>query len=551
MPGSRLWAVVVLSFGLSACGGGGGGGGGDAQEAPSPPALDPMGATAAARFLTQATFGPTLAEIQALGARFDFENWFAAQRAAPVSLEYPAVRAVAAPGEFVDPRFRMEKWFRDAVQGQDQLRQRMAFALSEILVVSDVSGALENEAPMLAAYNDILARNALGNFRTLLGEVTLSQAMGHYLSMFQNQKPDPADGIRADENYAREIMQLFTVGLENLNSDGSGRGTPTYTQADVENLARVFTGWSYPNGTRPDSFYFVRNAPSNLPMQAYPSFHDTDAKTILGGTLIPAGQTPQQDLDQALDTLFNHPNVGPFIGRQLIQRLVTSNPSPMYVQRVAAVFDNNGSGVRGDLYAVSRAILLDTEARQGHLASPQTFGKVREPLIRVTHLWRAFSAVNRDGRVEYEHPQEDLGQAPMRSPSVFNFFRPRYQPGGPITEQGLVAPEFQIINENTVTSTTNRLGTMASLYRSTGGGTARFASRLDVAVNYTPWEARAADVPGLISDLDLVFLAGQMSDAMRSSLVTYVSQMPANDPGARVYEAVNLIIGSPQYAVQR
>lgn len=511
-----------------------------------------MGVKSAARFLNQATYGPTLAEINSLGARADFEAWFTAQRAATISLEYATVRAAAPPGSYVDASVRMEKWFRDAVQGQDQLRQRMAFALSEIMVVSDTSSALEGETPMLAAYYDILARNALGNYRALLEEVTLSQAMGHYLSMFQNQKPDPANGIRADENYAREVMQLFTVGLENLNLDGSGKGTPTYEQADIENLARVFTGWSFPNGSSDENFFYVLTPPaSNAPMKVYPNFHDTSAKTIIGNVVIPAGQTPEQDLKLALDTLFNHPNVGSFIGRQLIQRLVTSNPSPTYVARVATVFNNNGSGVRGDLYSVARAILLDPEARSGDTGAPQTFGKLREPLLRVTQLWRAFSGVARNGKLDYAFPETDLGQAALRSASVFNFFRPRYQPAGPITDSGLVAPEFQITNESTITSTTNLLGFQSSVYRGVGGGTARLYGAGEISLDLSTWEPKAAIVPGLISDLDLLLMSGQMPDAMRATLTAYVSDIPSDEPGSRVSEAVNLIIGSPQYAVQR
>lgn len=509
-----------------------------------------MGAAAASRFLSQATFGPSLSEIRALGDRSSFEAWFSAQRSAEPSFQFTTVHDSAPPGEFIPQYVRIDHWFRNAVHGPDQLRQRMAFALSEIMVASDASGALVNRAAMLAAYNDVLVRNALGNFRTLLEEVTLSQAMGRYLSMFQNQKPDPANGIRSDENYAREVMQLFTIGLENLNIDGTGQGTPTYVQADIENLARVLTGWSYP-GTRPEHFYFTPEDRPELPMRAYPAFHDYSAKTLLRNTPVPAGLTPEQDLDLALDTLFNHPNVGPFIGRQLIQRLVTSNPSPAYVARVAGVFNNNGNGVRGDLYAVARAILLDPEARHGHETNPETFGKLREPLLRVTHLWRAFGGISVEGGNQYPYPESDLGQAPLRSPSVFNFFRPRYQPTGALADAGLVAPEFQITNESTITSTTNVLGYFAGIYRDSQGGTAPYYPTYAVGVDYRSWEARAADPAALVADLDLVFLAERMPPAMRTALVDYLAQVPASAPGERVFDAVNLVIGSPQYAVQR
>lgn len=541
------WGLAALCAGLVACGGGGGGSAG--SSTPVPPDPDAMGTAAASRFLAQATFGPSMSEIIALGDRATFDAWFAAQRSATPSLEFAKVYATAPPDQFIPQEVRLDYWFRNAVRGPDQLRQRMAFALSEIMVVSDASGALDGRAAMLAAYYDILVRNALGDFRTLLKEVTLSQAMGHYLSMFQNQKPDPVAGIRSDENYAREVMQLFTVGLENLNLDGTGKGTPTYVQSDIENLARVFTGWSYPGAGA--HFEYTTQEHPDLPMQVYTEFHDYTAKTIIGNTSIPAGNTPQQDLDQALNTLFNHPNVGPFIGRQLIQRLVTSNPSPAYVARVAAVFNDNGSGARGDLYAVARAILLDPEARHGQETNPQTFGKLREPLIRVTHLWRAFGGISRDGGNDYAFPEQDLGQAPLRSPSVFNFFRPRYQPTGALATAGLVAPEFQITNESTITSTTNVLGYFAGIYKANSGDTQHFYPSEQPSVDYRSWESRAADPAGLVADLDLVFLANQMPSAMRTALSNYIATVPANQPAQRVFDAVNLVLGSPQYAVQR
>ena len=516
-----------------------------------------MGSKPAARFLTQATFGPKLEEIRALGDRASFDAWFTAQRSAPISLELPYLRARDAAGDDVYQDTRVEAWWRNAVNGPDQLRQRMAFALSEIMVVSDAATALEGEAEMLAAYYDILSRNALGNYRTLLEEVTLSQAMGYYLSMFQNQKPDPDNGIRADENYAREIMQLFTVGLDQLNLDGSirrdgaGQAIPTYSQSDIQNLARVFTGWSYPGGTDEYDFYYVPNAAPELPMQAYALFHDDGAKTIINNTAIPAGGTAVQDLDLALDALFNHPNVGPFIGRQLIQRLVTSNPSPGYVLRVAQAFNNNGSGVRGDLYAVVRAVLLDTEARNGHVTAPDTFGKLREPLLRVTQLWRAFNASSRNGKFNYSYPEQSLGQAPLRSPSVFNFFRPRYQPVGALADAGLVAPEFQITNETTITATGNDLYYLSSSFTDSRGGTTQYLGEGDTYLDFRPWETRAANPQALLDDLDLLLLSGGMSAAMRQTLTDYVEQVPLNEPGSRVHDVVNLIVGSSQYAIQR
>ena len=257
-------------------------------------------------------------------------------------------------------------------------------------------------------------------------------------------------------------MQLFTVGLAELNLDGtvrtdaSGDPIPTYGQSDIVNLARVFTGWSYPGGTTTQDFIDYPSSDPAAPMDPYETFHDDEAKVIIGNTALPAGQTARQDLEDALDTLFNHPNVGPFIGKQLIQRLVTSNPSPAYVRRVAQVFNNNGSGVRGDLFAVAKAILLDEEARNGHTTDPENFGKLREPIIRLVHLWRVFEARDGRNRYGYRFPEEEFGQAPLRSPSVFNFFRPTFSPVGALRNAGLLAPEFQITNETTIVTLANR-----------------------------------------------------------------------------------------------
>jgi uncharacterized protein (DUF1800 family) len=403
----RHWRSAWLALLLAACGGGGGGDNGTptgntaADPTPPPATAAPTPAPAglrtgvesksdAARFLTQATFGPTLADIDALAVDGSFDAWLDAQRALPPSLQLPYLREQRAAGTVLNRNHRMEAWWRNALTAPDQLRQRMAFALSEILVVSDEDPVLGIRPEGVAYYYDLLTQHALGNYRELLEAVTLSPAMAHYLSMFGNRRPDPSIGLRADENYARELMQLFTVGLVELNPDGTprlggdGKTLPTYSQADIENLARVFTGWSWVA----DGFW--TNAPNwTAPLQPDARYHDSDAKTIIGGARIPAGLDARAELERALDTLFAHDNLGPFLGQQLIQRLVTSNPSPAYVARVAAVFDDNGRGERGDLYAVARAILLDPEARDGHRSAPRTFGKLREPLLRVSALWRA------------------------------------------------------------------------------------------------------------------------------------------------------------------
>jgi uncharacterized protein (DUF1800 family) len=368
--------------------------------------------------------------------------------------------------------------------------------------------------------------------------------MGLCLNMFGNRKADATLGTHADENFARELMQLFTVGLVRLNADGStqygadGKPLPTYSQTDVEQLARALTGWGFPGGN------FVWGTPQwTVPMAPTDSYHDSGAKTIIGNTSIPAGLGADAELDMALDTLFHHPNVGPFIGRQLIQRLVTSNPSPAYVARVAAAFDDNGRGVRGDLLAVAKAILLDPEAR-----TPGT-GKLREPLLRVTQLWRLFDARAGDGLYDFFLPDAVFAQAPLRSPSVFNFYRPDYQPPGELTEARLAAPEMQILNESTVNSGGTALTFMGYLWRSSRGTSAPDDG--SITLDFTPWEPLAADPDALVERLDLALTGAQSSAAVRSLIADYVAAIPADQVEKRIGDATDLLLHAPQAVVQR
>jgi uncharacterized protein (DUF1800 family) len=417
-------------------------------------------------------------------------------------------------------------------------------------------------------YYDVLVNNALGNYRTLLDQVTLSPGMGEFLAMMRNDEPNAATGVHADQNYAREVMQLFTVGLVKLNIDGSvqvdgnGNPIPTYAGVDVLNLANVFTGWSSPatttTGTAESNWLYSLTETS--PMIAYPAHHDEEAKTIIGGVAIPAGGSAAADLKVALDTLFNHPNVGPFISQQLIQRLVTSNPSPAYIQRVATVFNNNGQGVRGDLLAVAKAILTDPEAVAPGV---NTYGKLREPLIRLTNLWRAFSASNSLGQLnEFSIINQGINffaEFPLQSPSVFNFFRPDYEQSGPLTSAGMVAPEFQITNESTLVQTSNWLQIQSYQFID-GTGTvhsgpdysqAGSLTSTSVMLHTASWEAIAGSPANMVDQMNVVLMAGQMPSAMRTALIGYATAIPATSPGSRVAETAELIISSPQYAVQR
>jgi len=534
----------------------------------------------AARFLNQATFGATLESIEQLRAD-GYRNWIRKQWGKRPSSHLAYLDALGLPENQVWQLWRMGAWFTLAVTAEDQLRQRVAWALSQIWVISDESGYLHGRTRAMAHYYDLLLQQSAGNYRQLMEDITLNPLMGVYLSMFQNQRANPDTGILPDENYAREIMQLFSIGLVELNPDGTpvldinGQPVPTYGQDDIKALARVFTGWTRNGWDNGDGicawweFLYHGDDEGLLPMEpcevtspsvsASYNFHDTDAKVLFSSVNFPAGQDARQDLAMALDVLFNHPNVGPFIGKQLIQRLVTSNPSPAYVARVAAVFDDNGQGVRGDLAAVVEAILLDDEARNGHLAQPNQFGKLREPLLRQTHLWRALGGVpQRYDDYQDGNPEGVFGQAPLRAPSVFNFYRPDYSPDGPLQAAGLLAPEFQILGSATATSTANRFWYL-TLYNQ-GQWLGKPADDLNwqtgVALDLAPLAPLAADVNTLLDRLDLVLLSGQMSAGMRSILAGYLNTLPYTEAGipdgySRVLEAVYLIITSPEYAVQR
>lgn len=380
---------------------------------------------------------------------------------------------------------RIDAFFNHAVNGDDQLRQRVVYALSQIMVVSE-NGGLSNEAAGLAYYYDLLGIHAFGNFRELMQAVTLNPSVGVYLSMLGNEKPNTALNIRPDENYARELMQLFTIGLVELNIDGSvvtqgSQPVPTYNREIIEGFAHVFTGWTFASSPR------FENPRRNLlePMQAFEDFHDQGEKKLLNNVVLPANQTAQQDLDDALDNIFAHDNVAPFISKQLIQRLVTANPSPAYVARVARVFNNNGVGTKGDMRAVIKAILLDSEARGSNN------GKLVEPLNRLIRLWRAYGASADNGRYIFPNPEDFFGQAPLRSPSVFNFYSPSYAPSGELTEAGLVSPEMEITNETTVASTNDILAIAVFSFNTSnpdGESTAisiDFSEHLDVSSDAT------------------------------------------------------------------
>ena len=530
---------------------------------------------AAARFLAQATFGPTLGDIARV-RQLGYPGWLDEQFAATPSYHLAYLDELGPNTVYeLGQGARMEAWFMSALGGQDpfnpalvhrdQLRQRVAFALSEILVVSDQNPTLNGLPDSLASYYDVLVRNAFGNYRQLLEEVTLHPAMGVYLSAQGNRKPDPALNIRPDENFARESMQLFSIGLVQLNPDGTpllnaaGAQIPTYDQFTVKGFAHVYTGWNLA-GCEDTPFdqcwYYDHDAPAwRSPMSPYDAQHDSAGSkqllkypgVALANGVLPAGGNARSDLKAALDNVFRHPNVGPFIGRQLIQRLVTSNPTPAYVQRVAEAFNNNGAGVRGDLKAVVRAILLDPEARQ--LAPPSAdYGKVREPILRLTHGWRALDARTGTGRMSEYNPAAYLSQAPLGAPSVFNFFSPNYKPTGELATLGMSAPELQLANDNLIPSTQNAFGDEIFHYYL---GNPEVGPH-DISVNLARDMPLAATPSALVDRYDLLFLSGQMSPDMRQSLLARLNAID-NDNGGRdrVQEALYFIINSPEYIVQK
>ena len=524
-----------------------------ASPAPATPApATPTNITMAeaARFLQQAQFSSTDADIAAVQAK-GYAAWLDEQMSArsyTSGWDWLVSQGYRQYGIRFNQHYADHMIWNQLIAAPDAVRKRVALAWSEIFVVS--TSTIEGHWPSfaMAAYWDLLNQHAFGNYRQLLEAITLNPAMGAYLNTRGNKKAD-GSGRVPDENYAREVMQLFSIGLYDLNADGTLRGgapRETYGPSDVSNLARIFTGYDL---NSPNREHETDPQPFRVPMVLNASDHSPEPASFLGQT-VGSGDGASR-LRLALDILFNHPNVGPFIGRQLIQRLVTSDPSPAYVGRVAAAFNNNGAGQRGDLRAVTRAVLLDPEARQDPSLKGTTWGKLREPMIRFVQWARTFGATSADGKWilwDMSDASTQLGQSPLRSPSVFNFFRPGYvPPGTELARRGQTAPEFQLTNENSVAGYINFMhGVIAWGY-----GAA--ASRISVP-DYTREMALVNDPAALVDRLNLLLAGGQLSAATLTTIRNAITTInPGSDWGrkTRVWSAIVLVMACPEYLVQK
>jgi uncharacterized protein (DUF1800 family) len=543
LPCLRALPAVGAPVALTSCGGGTPTPTPTGTPTPTPVAVVMTGAEAS-RFLAQATTGASKADITSLQAS-SYSAWLDTQ----LGMARPSRfwDFLTSNGYNVFANRYGELGFDAAMWGSligsgDTLRQRVGLALLSMLVVS-APGTNESWYVMTtAAYLDMLWDNAFGNFRTLLDGVASSVAMGRYLTFIDNVKANPVTGTVPDENFARELMQLFSIGLYAMNSDGSlalsnGNPVETYSQADIAGLARVWTGWTY---ATPDDATADR---MKLPMINIAANHESGAKTFLG-TTIPANTDGATSKKLALDAIFAHANVPPFVCKQLIQHLVTSNPSAAYVGRIAAVFVNNGNGVRGDLKAVIRAILTDTEARSAANVTSTTFGKLREPVVRLTQWARAFGVTSPKstwGFLNTNDPNGRLGESPGRSPSVFNFFRPGYTPpGSQLAAQGLLAPEFQITTEPTVIAYVNWMQELIV------GGAG------DSQADYTALVALSGDSQALLNELNLVLAANQISAGTIAAIKTGLDTIPVATAAGqlnRVQAAVIMVMAAPEYLV--
>ena len=565
--------AVAFALLLTGCGGGGGGSSTVTPAPVSSPAPTPTPISTeitspeeASYFLSRATFGGTKTEMVDIEG-MDAADWLADQFGKPTSRVLPDFIQRERAGEDFPFQIISREWYDRMISADDQLRQRMVFALSQIIVVEDA------EQPAETAYwLDMLADNAFGNYRDLLEEVTFSTRMARYLTYFRNRKGDPETGRMPDENYAREILQLFSIGLVELNMDGTpkltgGQEVETYDNEDIQGLARVFTGFSFA-GT---GFFNGFSDARRRRLQLYPEQHSELEKSFLGLT-IPPNTGPDESVRRALDHIFAHPNVAPFVSRQLIQRFTTSNPSPDYVERVATAFETGrftapngrvfGDNRRGSLQATLAAILLDATLFDGSRTDDIEAGKVREPILRFVHWARAFDVTELDVNNEIlllntSDPTFRLGQHPLRSPSVFNFYRPGFvAPGTESGAAGLTAPELQLVNENT---TVGYINFMTEFVANTSFRIDR--DRDTYIPEYTFERSLASDPEALVDHLNTMLMGGRMYDDTRTAIIDAVSALPLDpenradfvdvDTDRRVLLAVLMSVNAPNFIVMR
>ena len=533
----------------------------------------------ASRFLGQATLGAdmeTITQTTTQSYKQWIENQFLQTPAFSIEQLTKDITSLALDSTYtnggniqnVQPQIEYwhSAWWNYTMLSEDLLRNRIALALSEIFVISELP-TLRDVPLSLANYYDMLLENSFGNFRDLLEDVTLHPAMGLYLTHVNNPKSNPAQNRFPDENYAREVMQLFTIGLYELNLDGSPKldnnnnQIPTYDNDDIYEFAKVFTGLTYAN-----NFIFGQRASNELsytmPMQMMNFWHEPGAKQLLNGQVVP-DRNPvdgMADVQDAISNLFEHPNVGPFIARKLIQRLVRSNPSPKYIERVAMAFNDDGQGNRGNMQAVIKAILLDEEARDCAYASDPFEGMLREPLVRYTHLCRAFNAFTPSGL--YRNRMDDFygntSQRVLGSPSVFNFFQPDFQPIGPVEQNNLVAPEFQITNSVTVIGYADQMhefifdDNQAMEYvRFFSGETRTDDKRVNLDLTDELDLEEFSEIGTLIERLNILLLHGQMTSSTRNIITNVLQQMPESNQEIRVKTAIFLAMISPDYQIIR
>ncbi|NOH98751.1 DUF1800 domain-containing protein [Vibrio sp. 99-70-13A1] len=539
----KLSACFVSLSLLSACGGDSTSGSGGTPE--------PVSLTQDQRYdlLYRSTFGPQPNSYQEL-ASLGYITWLDKQFSMSPSLHSTRLKdyPLEEGRDSYNQADRVAVWWDVSLNAPDQLRQRVAFALSEIFVISRYGASLGGRSLEMTDYYDMLVTHAFGNYRDLIESVTLHAAMGDYLSMMANQKADPDSNRYPDENYAREVMQLFSIGLYELNSDGTerhdsqGQLIPTYSQDDIENLARVFTGWHITE--KANSSWGSKDGNWFLPMVAYPERHDDEEKVVIG-EVFAQGQTAEQDMAQAMDLLLNHPNTGPLISKHLIQRLVTSNPSPAYVGRTSALFADNGEGVRGDLKAVIRGILTDSEALSGGDRSPV---KMKEPLIAMTNFFRAFEAKSADPSGRF-HNSIDMfrsyGQSPLGSPSVFNFFSPDYAPNGEIAAANDVAPEFEILSWNNFILTNNQLWNATGRTNYEGEDNPK-----RIVINTAPLETIANDHTALIEELERRLLSQRMSEPLRSIVLEALESLRDTQQSLKVRNALYIVVTSQEFHIE-